>query len=131
MAFGTQNEESTQCTNLFSSLASLLIVEWEWRSGSLLSTTAVANKGIAIGFEGVRLRLIFGVSGHLDDVVLNTTTQKDVNTTSCHVGGNGDLTLSACFRNDKSFLLVELCIQDVMRNTVHQRLFQIDLVGFR
>ena len=48
---------------------------------------------------------------------IRVAAQNDVGTTAGHVGGDGNGALAACFRNDFSFTLMLLCIEDIMLNS--------------
>ena len=48
------------------------------------------------------------------------STQKNVNTTASHVGSNRHGAEAARFSDDTRFVFMELRIQNVVRNSVHQ-----------
>ena len=88
-----------------------------------MATSTVALKRIAVLVKSVVSDFNLA-SGHLYQFVLHATAEQNVNTTSSHVSRNRNRALSARFCNNDRFLLVELCVQNVVRNAVHQRFKQ-------
>ena len=50
--------------------------------------------------------------------ILGFLIQLNIGTTACHVGSNSNGTMNTCIRNDLSLQLMELGIQDFMRNAL-------------
>ncbi len=61
----------------------------------------------------VRIALLFQGGARQ---VIGITTQHDIGTTTCHVGGDGHLTEPACLRHNLRFAFVVLGVQDVVRD---------------
>ncbi len=126
----SEDEEAAKGANLFGLSSALLVAERERRRSALVTTTSVGLVGVAVLVDTVLCGFDL-VSRHSDEVVFHASAEEDVDTTTGHVGGDGDGALSSSFGDDERFLLVELRVENVVGDAVLEGLVEeLEVGGF-
>ena len=128
VSLGSEDEEASEGADFFGLGSSLLVAEWQRWGCSLVPATTVGLVGVAVLVDAV-LGGFDLVSRHSDEVVFHAPAKEDVDTTTGHVGGDGDGALSSGFGDDERFLLVELRVEDVVGDAVLEGFVQELEVG--
>lgn len=117
VSLGSEDEEAAEGADFFGLGSSLLVAERERRRSALVTASAIGLVGVAVFVDAV-LGGFDLVPRHSDQVVFHASAEENVDASTRHVGGDGDGAFSSGFGDDEGFLLVELRVEDVVRDAV-------------